>query len=81
MTEDTQKYLENFLDLFSMTGWEQLMTELEGRASAFSVHSIDDEKSLYKAKGELQSIANLLNFENYIRQSLDDMANQSTEGK
>jgi len=84
MTQEEHKYFENFLDLFSMEGWKQLMSELEVRASSYSVHSIDNEQNLFKAKGELSVLANILNFENYIRQALDDdensTTNQPTEG-
>ena len=72
MTQEEQKYFENFIDTFSTEGWKQLMSELEVRASSYSIHSIDNEQNLFKAKGELSVLANILNFENYIRQALDD---------
>ena len=54
------------------------MSELEVRASSYSIHSIDNEQNLFKAKGELSVLANILNFENYIRQALDDDENSTT---
>lgn len=72
MTQEEQRYFENFIDMFATDGWKQLLEELEVRASAHNVTSIDSEKNLFKAKGELAVIANILNFEMFIRQALDD---------
>jgi hypothetical protein len=66
MTQEEEKYYNNFFELFSSTGWAQILEELEDREAAYDVSYLRDEKDLYKVQGELSIIRMLLNFEDYI---------------
>lgn len=66
MTQEEQKYYNNYFELFASAAWAQLLEELKDREAAYDVSYLRDEKDLYKVQGELSIIRMLLNFEDYI---------------
>jgi hypothetical protein len=79
MTQDEQKYFDNFFDLFNTEGWKQFQEELKARGEYHNISRIKNTEELYFAKGELSVLDLVLNFEPYIRQALDNAENEGSE--
>jgi hypothetical protein len=71
MTKEEEIYYSNYFELFSSSGWAQLLEELKDREAAFDIGYITDEKTLYQARGELSIIRMLLGFEQFIEQGYE----------
>jgi hypothetical protein len=72
MTREEQIYFDNYFELFGSDGWKQLIDELKDKESHYDVANLQDERSLYKAKGELGIIRMLLNYEQFMEQHYED---------
>lgn len=77
MTQEEEKYYNNFFDLFGSPGWAQFIEELEVREGAYDISHLKDEKDLYKIQGELSIIRMLLNFEHFITQGHDSLTSSN----
>lgn len=66
MTIDEEKYYENYFDLFSTTGWTQLITELQEIYQTYSVDQVASIEELYSAKGQREILSRLLHFQDGI---------------
>jgi hypothetical protein len=71
MTKEEEIYYNNYFELFGSSGWVQLLDELKDREATYDLAYINDERSLYLAKGELGIIRMLLNFEQFIEQGYE----------
>ena len=79
MTREEQKYYDNYFELFGSGGWVQLLDELKDREATYDLAYINDERSLYLAKGELGIIRMLLNFEQFIEQGYESAPKEQTD--
>ena len=73
MTPDDTKRENDFLDLFLHPGWKALMQDMR-EAHAVLVETawtVDGEKELYKRKGEIQKLSELLAFEDLTKMQID----------
>jgi len=59
-----EQFLKDRLDLFESEGWLDLMAELETiEDTTRDIETINDEKSLWDAKGQLKVLGYLLSLE------------------
>jgi hypothetical protein len=79
MTQDEQRYFDNFFDLFNTEGWKQFHEELSARAKYYSISKVKNTEELYFAKGELSVLEMVLNFESYIHQTLDSVDDEDNQ--
>ena len=64
MDNELIKYYENRFEMFSSPGWKQLLEDVEKmKESTKDIRQYNDEKSFWKAKGEMAIIDWLLNLE------------------
>lgn len=73
MSPELQKYYEDYFDLFSNKGWNQLKEDFKNNALAInSVEAAKDENDLHFRKGQLSVIAHVLNLEAMVEQGYND---------
>lgn len=74
MDRDTEQYYLNYFDLFNTEGWKQLMVELQQNATAINnIELLKDEADMFYRKGQLNMLANLLNFKDTITNSYEEI--------
>jgi len=66
MTQEDEKYYENYFDLFSTEGWKQFEQELEGAISGYHIEGLNTEQELFFAKGERSTLFRIRNFKDTI---------------
>ena len=66
MTSEEEKYYENYFDLFNTEGWKQLVNEVKDIHASYMIETLNSVEELYKAKGEREILARVLNFQNGI---------------
>jgi len=80
MTPEEQQYFNDYFDMFRSAGWSQLMQELTENANNInSVEFTKDSDDLYFRKGQLATLAGLLNLETTMERTFED--NETNEGE
>jgi hypothetical protein len=77
MTKDEETYYNEYFDLFRSEGWLQILDELKDRADTHEISNIEDEKTLFRMKGELSIINMLLGFEALMERCYEDAVTHS----
>lgn len=77
MTKDEETYYNEYFDLFRSVGWSQILDELQDRADTYEIINIEDEKTLFRMKGELSIINMLLGFESLMERCYEDAVTHS----
>ena len=74
MTDELQQYYDKLLELFGTEGWQVFVEEaknsLTGLVESSSIDCIDNDKWQYR-RGEINKLHQIVNYENFIRQSMD----------
>lgn len=79
MQED-REFLDNRLGLISQDGWIDLYRELKNLAETIdSVVTIDNEKDLFYARGQLSILNMLLNMEEATKLALEQLDEEPME--
>ena len=74
MDRDDEAYYNSYFDLFRTDGWKQLTGELtEHAATINNVPVVKDTQDLYFRQGQLEVLLYLLQFEDSINNSYDDL--------
>lgn len=74
MTPDLQKYYEDRFDLFSRTGWTDLIEDIDAMLTALNnVSTIADEKSLQFRKGEISILTWLVTLKEISERAYEDL--------
>ena len=62
------------LDLFIQPGWKIVMGEMRDalRTMIETTHLLEAEHELWKRKGEIQQLSQLLNYESLIKAGIDE---------
>ena len=75
MNRDDEAYYNSYFDLFRTDGWKQLIGELTQNAATINnVTVVKDTQDLYFRQGQLEVLLYLLQFEDSINNSYDDLA-------
>ena len=71
---------EILLDLFIHPGWKMVMEEMEEARHLMvsTTHNLNTERELWKRKGVIEQLSNLLSYEDVFRAELDE-AERETE--
>ena len=77
MTKNEEIYYNNYFDLFRSAGWAQIVDELKDRLDSYDISHLENEKDLFRVKGELSIINMLLGFESLIETCHEDARNSS----
>ena len=69
-----EQFLKDRLDLFETEGWLDLMEELKNiEISVRDVDTMNNEKDLWHAKGQLQQLGLLLSLEAATKLAMDNL--------
>lgn len=73
MSPEDLKVCEEMLTTFATPGWKYFLEDFAEQAKTIaSITTVNDEQSLYKAKGKLDVINAVLNYEDALRVLMDD---------
>ena len=71
---DSEKYYEAFLDMFVTQGWKQLKDEFANNiATLANVEAVKGNDDLFFKKGQLNILANMINFETTVELAMQQM--------
>jgi len=74
-----EQFLKDRLDLFESEGWLDLMAELETiEDTTRDIETINDEKSLWDAKGQLKVLGYLLSLESATQIAVEQSGQTDT---
>jgi len=74
MDKETEQYYLAYFDLFNTEGWKQLIGELQQNAETINnIELLKDEADMFYRKGQLNMLANLLNFKDTITSSYEEI--------
>lgn len=69
-----EDFLKDRLELFETEGWRDLVEELKNiEISVRDVDTMNDEKDLWHAKGQLQQLGLLLSLESATKLAMDNL--------
>lgn len=78
MDKEVEEYYNKYFDLFRTEGWKQLIEELKQNAMLInSVENTKDSEDLFIRKGQLKVLAYLLNFENNMETSFNELEKEN----
>ena len=78
MDKEVEGYYNKYFDLFRTEGWQQLIEELRQNAMMInSVENTKDSEDLFIRKGQLKVLAYLLNFENNMETSFNELEKEN----
>ena len=67
MTQELETYFNNYFSMFRSEGWKQLISDLQGNVGQInSVEMTTDNDNLNFRKGQLATLATVLNLETQI---------------
>lgn len=76
--KEVEEYYSKYFDLFRTEGWKQLIEELKQNAMLInSVENTKDSEDLFIRKGQLKVLAYLLNFENNMETSFNELEKEN----
>jgi|TARA_R100001530_G_scaffold28300_2_gene22385 hypothetical protein len=69
-----QEFLEKRLDLFNSDAWSLFMEELTTMATSLeNIQTIDDEKTLFLRRGQVEILNMIVNLEETTKLALDQL--------
>jgi len=69
-----KEILEKQLDTFTTEGWKLYVEELANMVEGVNdIGNLNDEKSLWYAKGQLMVLNMVMNMENFVGNTLDNL--------
>jgi hypothetical protein len=81
MDNDTEKYYEDYIDMFSSKGWKRLIENITSKRNSLTNEwaSLDNSNLFFEAKGRLSILNELLNTEAIIRNNFNAVKLQEME--
>ena len=73
MDNEIQKQYDNFFHTFATDGWKQFVEDLSDIYDGYRIEDIKDDIHLASVQGERRILNMILNFEESIRRSYDDL--------
>ena len=71
---DDREFLEKRLELFSLEAWDLFTEELTSMAESLEkIQTIDDEKTLYLRRGQVDMLNMVINLEETTKLALDQL--------
>ena len=73
MDKETEEYFNTYFDLFRNDGWKLLVKELTANAMHINnVQVVKDADDMHFRKGQLDTLASIINLENTINTSYSE---------
>ena len=80
MDQETQQYYDAYFSLFITDGWKQLVEEFTSNAIQInSVEATKDVNDMFFRKGQLNTLAHLLNLETIVNTNYEEANKASIE--
>lgn len=74
MSPEDQKMFDDYFDLFAREGWERLEKDLETNLKEVeTIHGVNSLEELYKRKGKLEALHNLVTFRSTVELLYEEM--------
>jgi hypothetical protein len=73
MNPELQEQYDNYFEMFRTQGWKQFIEDMSEVYDSFYIEDIKDELELYKIKGERKVLNQIINFENSIKTSHENL--------
>ena len=74
LDRETEKYYNNFFDLFQTEGWKQLIKDIDDNIlSINNIVSTKDTEDLWLRKGQLQVLTHLKSFEDAVKLAYEEL--------
>lgn len=73
MNPELQEQYDNYFEMFRTQGWKQFIEDMSEVYDSFYIEDIKDELELYRIKGERKVLNQIINFENSIRTSHENL--------
>jgi hypothetical protein len=82
MDKDTEKYFDDYFDLFVTKGWKAFIDDMGSNLDTISsITNIADAKELHYKQGQVNIINAIINFELVIRNAHTAASDSSDEGE
>ena len=77
MNKELQEYYENYFDLISSPGWEQISKEVIEHISNLRTETLSqgDEKVFHYNRGYIDALNYIVNYENVIKIAYEELKN------
>lgn len=78
----TQQYFDTYFDLFTQPGWQKFMEELKtslANDQSTAVARCNTDQLWFEERGMQMKTARILNFENMLRQSYEELIAEPEE--
>jgi hypothetical protein len=79
MTPETQKYYEDYADLFLTDGWKAFQEDIQAATSTINIMSMADARDLHISQGKLDVFQRLLSWQNSIETAYEELLKQEEE--
>lgn len=66
MTQEEEKYYEQYFDLFSTVGWKAFIKDINEVHDSYDIDHIKDPNELYRVQGERAVLKRMLAFQDGI---------------
>jgi isopentenyl diphosphate isomerase/L-lactate dehydrogenase-like FMN-dependent dehydrogenase len=73
LDNEIQNQYDNFFNTFATEGWKQLVEDLSDIYDGYRIEDIKDDIHLASVQGERRILNMILNFEDSIRRSYEDL--------
>lgn len=73
------KYFDDAREMFLTQGWKNFMEETLESINMTRIEALEDVESFWKAKGSLDIMHRILGYENYLKHSEDQAAEDDYE--
>lgn len=76
MDQELTKYYDSLVDMFASDGWKEFMSDNSASLSSLVDNAYMDcrkSKDWHKRRGEIEQLSRIVNYEDFIRQSLEQL--------
>ena len=73
MTQEDQKYYDEYFELFTQNGWKQFITEITDILNGHRIEDVKTTEDLFYLQGQRSILHRLNNFATEIETSYEDL--------
>lgn len=74
---EVDNYYQTYFDLFNQTGWAQFQADVQAAKETIQILSLQDAKDLHLAQGKLEVFNRLLNWQDAISNSYEQILQEA----
>lgn len=73
MDQETQRQYDNYFSMFATEGWKQFIEDMDSILQTYRIEDIQNDKHLSFVQGERRVLNLIVNFEDSMRRTYDDL--------